>query len=115
MSGGYFDYIQYRLENTICKIEDYLNGIPLDDYAANEYIDDHNLTEEEIKWIKENKRTLPNYHEYSRETLEEIKKGLDILNKATIYIQRIDWLMSGDDGEESFLKRLKEDLNTNKK
>jgi hypothetical protein len=25
-------------------------------------------------------------------------------------MQRMDWLLSGDDGEESFLKRLDEDL-----
>jgi hypothetical protein len=29
---------------------------------------------------------------------------------AEIYAQRIDWLLSGDDGEDSFRERLKEDL-----
>jgi hypothetical protein len=29
---------------------------------------------------------------------------------AQIYTQRIDWLVSGDDGEDSFRERLKEDL-----
>jgi hypothetical protein len=29
---------------------------------------------------------------------------------AAVYAQRIDWLISGDDGEESFLERLKEEL-----
>ena len=29
---------------------------------------------------------------------------------AAIYAQRIDWLLSGDDGEESFKRRLKEEL-----
>ena len=50
------------------------------------------------------------YDDYSKETLDEFRKGLDILNKAYIYTQRIDWLLSEDDGEESFHKRLKEDL-----
>ena len=50
------------------------------------------------------------YGDYSKETLDEFRKGLDILNKAYIYAQRIDWLISGDDGEESFHRRLKEDL-----
>lgn len=44
------------------------------------------------------------------EVLEEFKKGLKILKMAAIYAQRIDWLMSGDDGEESFKRRLKEEL-----
>lgn len=42
--------------------------------------------------------------------LDEMKKGLKILKTAAIYAQRIDWLRSGDDGEESFKKRLKEEL-----
>ena len=44
------------------------------------------------------------------EVLEEFKKGLEILKKAAIYAQRIDWLLSGDDGEDSFKRRLKEEL-----
>lgn len=29
---------------------------------------------------------------------------------AQVYAQRIDWLLSGDDGEDNFHLRLKEDL-----
>ena len=47
---------------------------------------------------------------YSKQTIKEFKKGLAILKKAYIYAQRIDWLLSDDDGEESFHKRLKEEL-----
>ena len=47
---------------------------------------------------------------YSKETIEEFKKGLSLLRKAYVYAQRIDWLLSDDDGEESFHKRLKEEL-----
>ena len=48
--------------------------------------------------------------EYSEETIAEFRKGLDALNKAVIYAQRIDWLVSGDDGEESFHRRLSEEM-----
>jgi hypothetical protein len=41
---------------------------------------------------------------------EDVKKGADAILKAQVYMQRIDYLLSGDDGEETFLKRLKEDL-----
>jgi hypothetical protein len=44
------------------------------------------------------------------EIVEEFKKGLKILKMASIYAHRIDWLLSGDDGEDSFKKRLKENL-----
>jgi hypothetical protein len=32
------------------------------------------------------------------------------LRIAEIYAHRVDWLLSGDDNEEHFIKRLKEDL-----
>ena len=48
--------------------------------------------------------------EYPAEVIEEFKKGVEAIAKAQVYMQRLDWLLSGDDGEESFLRRLKEDL-----
>ena len=39
-----------------------------------------------------------------------ISNGLDYLNLAGIYTKRLDWLFSGDDGEDRFFKRLKEEL-----
>jgi hypothetical protein len=45
-----------------------------------------------------------------KEIIEKFKEAVIILRKAAIYTQRIDWLLSGDDEEETFLKRLKKDL-----
>ena len=45
-----------------------------------------------------------------KEVIEKFKEAVIILRKAAIYTQRIDWLLSGDDGEETFLERLKKDL-----
>ena len=42
--------------------------------------------------------------------LQEISNGLDYLNLAGIYTKRLDWLFSGDDGEDSFFRRLEEEL-----
>lgn len=50
------------------------------------------------------------YPDYTEETIDEFRKGVEILKKARIYAQRIDWFLSGDDGEESFHRRLKEEL-----
>jgi hypothetical protein len=80
MSGGHFDYNQYRIQDIIEKLESHLNGAE------------------------------PFYEDYSQETLDEFKKGLDILKKAYVYSQRIDWLLSADDGESNFHERLKEEL-----
>ena len=50
------------------------------------------------------------YPEYTEETIKEFKNAIDALRRAEIYAQRVDWLICGDDGEESFHKRLKADL-----
>jgi hypothetical protein len=98
MSGGYFNYDQRRIE-----------------YIADDIqreIDDSGraLTEQEIKdYYWDDKST--HYYEYPEEVISEFKKGVEYLRLAAIYAQRIDWLLSGDDGEESFLERLKEELN----
>ena len=43
---------------------------------------------------------------YSDKTIVEFKNALHFLRLAQIYTQRIDWLVSGDDGEDCFHKRL---------
>jgi hypothetical protein len=48
--------------------------------------------------------------ELSAETLAQFKTGQIFLRKAYVYAQRIDWLLSGDDGEDNFHTRLKQDL-----
>lgn len=110
MSGGHFDYNQYRIFEMADQLEDYIYGYSIDDEDIDEYIKNHWLNDEEREYILKNKRTIPNSYGYSKETIKEFKKGLAILRKAYIYAQRIDWLLSDDDGEESFHERLKEEL-----
>ncbi len=43
---------------------------------------------------------------YSEEVIERFKEGLRSLRRAEVFAQRIDWLVSGDDGEEAFQERL---------
>lgn len=106
MSGGAFDYKQYNIEMIADEVEQIIlnSGRP--------------KTQEELKdesWGKDNEwyEKYPedlNHYKYPDDVIEEFKKGLDILRKAQVYAQRIDWLVSGDGGEESFHRRLKEDL-----
>lgn len=50
------------------------------------------------------------YPDYKPETIAELKNGLTILQTAAVYALRIEWLLSGDNGEDSFLRRLSDDL-----
>jgi hypothetical protein len=44
------------------------------------------------------------------DVVAELEKGLLVLLQAYAYAQRADWLFAYDDGGESYLSRLEEDL-----
>jgi len=89
MSGGHFDYQQYKLGY----IADELEQLIL-----------QNDSEELNQWGDRVGR------QYTAETIEQFETALGLVRRAQIYVQRIDWLVSGDDGEESFHARLKHEL-----
>lgn len=89
MSGGRFDYSQYRITQIIDTIE--------------QEIINNDAEPRPVDYFEPNN--------FSQETIEEFKKGIEYLKIAQVYAQRIDWLLSCDDSEESFHKRLKQDLN----
>ena len=106
MSGGHFEYNQHKIGYIADEIEQLIrkNG---KEKTKEEMIDEGWRDPDWYEKYPEDKF----HYKYPDEVIEEFKKGLEILRQAEVYAQRIDWLVSGDDGEESFLERLKEDLN----
>ena len=108
MSGGYFNYDQGRIKLMISSIEELIerNGRAKteEEILAGAWgtLDDDYFTKypEDKFWYK-----------YPDEVIEEFKIAVEFLRIAYVYAQRIDWLLSGDDSEESFMERLKEELN----
>ncbi len=106
MSGGRFEYKQYGISD-------------IADYVHNEISKSGKpKSEQEIKdtkrwsgddWFEKYPDDL-NHYQYPDAVIEEFKKGYWILRKAAIYAQRIDWILSGDDGDESFIRRLRDEL-----
>ena len=47
---------------------------------------------------------------YSEAILEKFRETSHTLRQAAEMAQRVDWLVSGDDGEESFLRRWEEEV-----
>ena len=84
MSGGFFDYQQYRLDDMADEIRSLI--------ALNE------------------SQTLNKKEKYSAETIAKFLEADKVLRIASVMVQRIDWLVSGDDGEESFHERWNEDI-----
>ena len=93
MSGGHFNYKQYELGHMADEIEQLIldNGSE----EVDEYGDRNN-----------GKKS----YDYSPETIEAFNYARIALLQAQIYVQRIDWLVSGDDGEDSFHSRLEADF-----
>ena len=47
---------------------------------------------------------------YPPEQRRAMQRGLLLLKIATVYINRVDFYLCGDDGDETFLESLREDL-----
>ena len=93
MSGGHFEYSQYQIRNIADEIESVI---------------ENNYKEKPLKdrW---NADDIYRYA-YPDDVISEFKNAVKSLRIAEVYAQRVDWLLSGDDGEETFHERLKEDL-----
>ena len=81
MSGGHFEYIQFRMTEPLLE----LKRLILENGKEGEY-------------------------SFSPETIKEFRNAYTALQRAAIYLQRVDWLVSADDGEEDFHELLAEEL-----
>jgi hypothetical protein len=85
MSGGYFGYNQFIFNDIAREIERIIENNSLkDDFGYST--------------------------EYPAVVLDKLRTAVKVVNQAGAMVHRIDWLVSGDDGEETFLRRWKEDL-----
>ena len=50
------------------------------------------------------------YPTYERKTIDIMKRAVYVLRMAYIYAKRVDWMLSGDDGEDTLVERLQEEL-----
>jgi hypothetical protein len=82
MSGGKFEYIQYRIDRAADKVNSYIHRCESDDLNDFGY-----------------------KPEYTPQTLERFRECEHTLRRAAAMLQRVDLLASGDDGEEYFHKR----------
>ncbi len=80
MSGGFFGYAQYKIDQISDQISDVIQ--------------------------RNNDSAFP----LSPATIQRLTEAVQALEVAFVYAQRADWLISGDDSEENFERRLMEDL-----
>ena len=102
MSGGRFDYQQFHISNIADGIEQevIMSGKPIPRnrwgyYERQEYEETHKQ---------------PMNYAFPEPVLRRMEEAVYALRRAAIYAQRTDYLISGDDGEESFESRLQKEL-----
>lgn len=91
MSGGAFDHKQFHIDQLIEDMENLLKRVdkePIDSWECD---------------------SLKNYVEDKDSFKATIITNIQHLKMAYIYTQRIDWFVSGDDGEETMYERIEED------
>jgi len=93
MSGGHFDYEQFSISRIADKIQSLIDNN--DDKSLNEWGDTVGRG-------------------YPPKVIAKFKRAVAHLRLAAVYAHRIDWLVSGDDSEEAFLKRLQDDLDNHR-
>lgn len=84
MSGGYFEYNQYRIEDIARSIEELISS---------------NNDESLNAWGEKAGKF------YSQEIISRFIETVYLLRKSADMAQRIDWLVSGDDSPETFIRR----------
>ena len=95
MSGGRFDYVQFRFGEIVESIRSTI---------ANNESDDKN------EWGDTIGCRLP------PDIIAKLAETADALERAEKMVTRVDWLLSGDDGEDSFRRRwIEEGLNCHNK
>lgn len=89
MSGGAFDHQQYQISFIADQIR---------------HVIETNDSDELNEWGDTKGR------HYSPETIARFREAIAMLRTAAVYATRIDWLLSDDDGEDTFHLRLAKDL-----
>jgi hypothetical protein len=93
MSGGAFNYMQNNLNEIADQIEQRMirNGQTV---IRDDYFESRTYT----------------YEHYTPETLAKFQQAIDTLRLGAIMAQRIDWLLSCDDGEDTFHTRWNQEI-----
>ena len=102
MSGGHFNYDQYKIRYIAEAIEEELEnqGEEIDERELQCYSEEYLLKYPEDRY----------HRTYSEEVQKIFKEAIRQLKIAEIYATRIDQYLSGDDSAETMKKRLKEEL-----
>ena len=87
-----------------------LDGVLFNDLTTDQKKKWNEVRNAEIQKIIDERNNSFIGNSYSDETVIKIREMLSTIRKAAIFLNRIDWLFSGDDGEDNFSIRTDEDI-----
>ena len=90
MSGGRFDYLQFRFGEIAESIRSTIVN---------------NDSTEKDEWGQDIGEHLP------PDIIAKFAETADVVERAAKMVTRVDWLLSGDDGEDSFRQRWDKEVN----
>ena len=112
MSGGALDYSFIHINETVRRIQEEIEkleamihrgdtgGYRISQYHKNRFPERAEFQSEES---------------LAKAVLQVYRNAVECLTKASMYSQRIEWMLSGDDGPEELVLRVEEELNQEKK
>ena len=106
MSGGNFEYKDFFLT----EIAESIEQVILDnktEYTAKELSE--RFPYHDSDWLTKYPEDKLKYN-FSDEVIAKFKEAVIAVKTAYIYSHRIDYLLSGDDDDKSFLSRLNDDI-----
>ena len=101
MSGGAFEYKQFHIKQIAEEIQS-----ELDNQGKERDLNEWQGSSEYYEKYPEERFEIT----YPKEIQDRMSEAVKVLEIAYIYAQRVDRYLSGDDGEESFLSRLEQEL-----
>lgn len=107
MSGGALEYAYCRINDVAERIREEIEII------------EEKIQSGDLEWYDPRQYYVKNYPDrpefkskeaLANAVLNKYKEALECMERASIYAQRVEWLLSSDDGDESFILRTEEEL-----
>lgn len=106
-----WEHVRYKMRKDIAEVSDIeQTGAKKSFKAASIYGEKYVVCEDEEEHYFDESGEEVFYRDFKPETLARFREAVGQLRRAAIFAKRIDWLLSSDDGEDSFLRRIDKEL-----
>ena len=106
-----WEHVRYKMRKDIAEVSDIeQTGAKKSFKAVSIYGEKYVVCEDEEEHYFDESGEEVFYRDFKPETLARFREAVGQLRRADIFAKQIDWLLSIDDGEDSFLRRIDKEL-----